>query len=117
MVEVRQHTDGRVALRTPHVIDDIRKGDCNWMVIEYYSPTDARIRIDLLTDDEVTGDGWMPLCALDEHATQRLAERLYRDYEREYEASHLNWKNFEGDARRYIGALTQMQDQSSDEPQ
>lgn len=116
-VEVRQHADGRVAMRLPEPVDDVTKGLCHWMAFGFGTEPQHHLNVALLTDDEVKRDGWTPSLALDEHSTQRLAERLYRDYDSEYEASHLTWQNFTGDARRYIGALTQTQDPSTDEPQ
>lgn len=54
MVEVRQHTDGRTAVRTPHTIDDPVKGDCDWIAFSFYSETDARLKpIELLTHEDV----------------------------------------------------------------
>jgi glycogen debranching enzyme len=36
-----------------------------------------------------------------------LAERLWKDYDSQYSASHLTWVDFEGEARGHLDALAE----------
>lgn len=38
-----------------------------------------------------------------EEVVQAVAEKLYRDYDSEFGADHLSWRDFEGQARELLG--------------
>lgn len=59
LVEVRQHADGRTAVRIPAPIDDVTKGECPWMAISFFGEPQSYLNVELLTDDEVRD--WTPL--------------------------------------------------------
>lgn len=59
MVEVRQHPDGRTAVRVPVTVDDVVKGDCDWLSVDF---TTGTLYVQLLTEAEVTD--WTPLAPM-----------------------------------------------------
>jgi hypothetical protein len=59
MNDVRQHPDGRTALRIPVPIDDVTKGECPWLAISFIGEPQSHLHVELLTDDEV--HDWTPL--------------------------------------------------------
>jgi len=60
VTEVRQAPDGRTALRIPATVDDLGKGDCDWLEVGW---PDGMLTVTLLTHVEVAD--WTPLVPQD----------------------------------------------------